>query len=938
MYFEVVRSKMVEVWLAVVKLTRALNQYIEQLEANIDIEGGETLTMAQLTYVDPAWKPLLETILHNVRLFINVPTALGSGHQALPDKVAAEAYKMHLRISAEKSVRREADTIRWHTSDMGTEVGLPGFYCQDHEKLLPNWVERGETQRDVDGLNAPDEDELEMGPDVNVDDDVERGDEGGPRSEGDERGPRGVGDEGGPRAVGDEGGPRAVQPPVPDIENEEFLRYAFGFAGVQHVADNANADSDKSMCSFEEFFKELKLTEALLGEGYRRERFCWTCLRKTPYKSFEKAFESFPASLYEPRWHEVMSYLKVAKKHFRILVLTFDAHKYNSGLDADGQKLETAQTRARKERAAGKSEFDAVKFESVIRRGSFHGMCNCVEVVNRLPFEFAKSCEVCPCHARLFKHLNAYQVQLVLNAHYGSWVNCCPMGGKVIPKLVAGGLEDLFDELANRGVAEITTYEPPHGATVISANEQADIVLNFQQGARSGFTILRLKNDYIFRPPVNLAGLAVENEEEARKYGLRARATFLKDPRKAAHDSRTWRLMQPGCIFRESLDKFLDDPTFTRESLPSEFLFEVAVFALGMAPETLIEQRHAIATLALKKHFLGPVRLSLSNRLPMVERWIRLGFFDGLDLLNAFSKTRELMKAPDVFGVGLHPRISSVTHPAEMRVGLTKVIYRCEIMDMFRSQSAAKEHHDRRKRKSTYQDAKLIEEKTSKEDLTFQIVKRTAMDDHVRAQMQGGGGNIFSCPARYLQMVSLEALLDTPRTKQPRISEPQAEAFCDIEAEGDHIDDAGTIYFEPVWRNIGKKRTMRVAVGAGQHLKDADVSVYLHADFVKQADGTVRFVSGGNDKDSNYIYRGISDDQSLSLEDVESSFQVWHPQSKWMIPLRGCDTLEVSDLLQRLMDKNASPNQESKAYDKKVLNVMKAYENRLITINQHKST
>ena len=114
-----------------------------------------------------------------------------------------------------------------------------------------------------------------------------------------------------------------------------------------------------------------------------------------------------------------------------------------------------------------------------------------------------------------------------------------------------------------------------------------------------------------------------------------------------------------------------------------------------------------------------------------------------------------------------------------------------------------------------------------------------------------------------------------------------------------------------------KKRTMRVAVGAGQHLKDADVSVYLHADFVKQADGTVRFVSGGNDKDSNYIYRGISDDQSLSLEDVESSFQVWHPQSKWMIPLRGCDTLEVSDLLQRLMDKNATPNQESKAYDKK---------------------
>ena len=114
--------------------------------------------------------------------------------------------------------------------------------------------------------------------------------------------------------------------------------------------------------------------------------------------------------------------------------------------------------------------------------------------------------------------------------------------------------------------------------------------------------------------------------------------------------------MRPGSIFETELNRIVDDRA-PREQLHKKFLIEITIFRFGMAPETTVEARHALSTLALKKHYLGPVRISLSNRFRMAERWIMLGMFTGAELLEEFAKCRELMRMPRDFGVALHPSL-----------------------------------------------------------------------------------------------------------------------------------------------------------------------------------------------------------------------------------------------------------------------------------------
>ncbi len=81
--------------------------------------------------------------------------ALANGHQGIGDKVAAEIYKMHLQVPPEMPLRREADSYRACTGDMGVELGLPTFAIAGGtpEQLLPEWVERGAHVDDIERLS-----------------------------------------------------------------------------------------------------------------------------------------------------------------------------------------------------------------------------------------------------------------------------------------------------------------------------------------------------------------------------------------------------------------------------------------------------------------------------------------------------------------------------------------------------------------------------------------------------------------------------------------------------------------------------------------------------------------------------------------------------------------------------------------------------------------
>ena len=660
MYFEVFDDKVIDVFEAVNALMLAILAYVASVTADLGEE--DTFSREQCCFVAPEWEPWLKTILYNVHLHINPPSALASGHQGQADKVAAETYKMHLQTPHDIRLKDEALRFRWNTADMGIEIGLATHELRDGNpaSILPPWVERGETQMDEADFEI-EIDDNNAGDDLVFDDKENENEHDQPPDE-------------------------EVNPvPAPPSASNLFLPNAYTFAGAQHVTNNANADANKSMANYKTWYADLKIAESLLGQDYRRERFQWTCLRKTPYQHHSALFDHFDGSLYEARWHEVVMFLQKSAPYMNVLVVAFSARKYLSGLDVDGnaQASETAQTRNRREQASGTAQFDAVKLEAIVKRGAFHTYNNMVSVVDDIPTAFAKDLELCPCHKALFKNMNKYQIQCSLCSHYAGWVKACPMSGKGIPELVAGGLDETFEDLKARSESDVQTYVAPRGSTPVSQGEWIIIIDDFRQGARANFTMLTLKYDFIRRLPTLAASLAVADEDRAREWGFKVRDAWRVDPRPEAHDPRTVRLMSPDAVFGQELDKFLDDRT-PRRMLHYIFRFELGVFRIGMAVETCIEQRHALSTLELKRHFCGPVRISLSSRLPMTERHIHLGTVSGLDLLHAFTECCQLMKGPSEFGVEMHPSAMGQQTPSSMRVALAKIIYRCDVFDMYR--------------------------------------------------------------------------------------------------------------------------------------------------------------------------------------------------------------------------------------------------------------
>ena len=131
-------------------------------------------------------------------------------------------------------------------------------------------------------------------------------------------------------------------------------------------------------------------------------------------------------------------------------------------------------------------------------------------------------------------------------------------------------------------------------------------------------TELRQTCDYWLRLPWCLCALAHRDEQKAREAAALARASFLQDPREAVHHRITWKLLHDGSSFRAGLDAFVDGTS--RWECGDDFCKQVAVFACWPIAETTIEAKHARATMEVRRHHVGAVRISLSIRLPMLEQ------------------------------------------------------------------------------------------------------------------------------------------------------------------------------------------------------------------------------------------------------------------------------------------------------------------------------
>ena len=81
----------------------------------------------------------------------------------------------------------------------------------------------------------------------------------------------------------------------------------------------------------------------------------------------------------------------------------------------------------------------------------------------------------------------------------------------------------------------------------------------------------------------------------------------------------------------------------------------VATFTMMPVVETTIEEKHSRATMEAKGHAVGLVRLSLSNRLPLLERNLTRQPEQLRPLLDCLDVTRKFGEAVILFGLGDHP-------------------------------------------------------------------------------------------------------------------------------------------------------------------------------------------------------------------------------------------------------------------------------------------
>jgi hypothetical protein len=625
MFIAIQKEKVVMTFRSICYIKNETERYVSELKASKP--EGEEPTLAELCMVKEEWRPHLENIRKNIVLHVNPPTALAPGHRQLADHVAAEIYKAHLGSSPAAELDKEFDKYRGHCSDFGTEVGLPRFNLQaGTEALLPQWVDRAPLPPDIDGS---DDDGVSLGADV------DNGD--------------GAGAE-----------PQHQRPITAErsARRGEFMPRAYATGGVQHTSDNANVDANKSMVGWKPFFEELKQLEALLRSGERRRRYKWTCLRGTRWERFVRLFDNFTGSLYESRWHEVVYFLKQVTPLLRILCLSFNAARFLSGTDAAGEGTDQcSRSRARADTSQGMSQFDAAKFEHSIQGAQFHHFANMVLALDSLPTDFAQKLSLCPCHSSLTAEVDGFKARKIMEAHYGPGVRACPVAGKGIPEIVDEGVEAVLEKLKSIAESKILSFDPPSTSRPMSEEDWTTVFDSFRQGYRTSHAVLTLKFAYLLCLPMMGAGLAVSDQARARVNGQKFLDAVNQLPREQAlHDPRTWELIKPGSAFLHGVTAFVINGC-DFDDLNGDCQYEIAVFRFLWAIETTIEARHAKAALELRHHFCGPVRISLSNRLPMMEDFIANGVVTGTELLDAFNAARRLLDMAECFGFSRHPSL-----------------------------------------------------------------------------------------------------------------------------------------------------------------------------------------------------------------------------------------------------------------------------------------
>ena len=444
------------------------------------------------------------------------------------------------------------------------------------------------------------------------------------------------------------------------------MQNALPVYGLQHCTDDINADMQKILQYWPTFWNQLKNAESFLMFPERRKRFISSCMEGTPYIRYERHIEKFSASLYEKRWHEVVRFTSRLTKLMCALVPCWDHRKYLAATDMQRSAAEGGDDQEAEHGGAGKQKFDPELFTKTLQDPMFHRYCVFVEAVQGFSkTHLASWGEGCPCHDPLLQMIadvypsvslahsqNLYHRRKLFRKHYDGF-DFCPMAGKRAPELAAGRLSQVIAALwANMEYdvlcGESARYHP-------LPPDKHELLKQELHNAQAYFlALLKTKLDYWNKLPWLLCALALPREGSAREWAVRILELFDMDPRPPpVHHRITYRLLHPGAEFREQLQRFIGG--VPRWECSTAFQEQIAAFYFIPVVETTIEQKHARVKLAEAHHHIGETRVSLSNRMRWIHRFLHLQPESLPDFLDAFENTRSIGNISSLFDLDCHP-------------------------------------------------------------------------------------------------------------------------------------------------------------------------------------------------------------------------------------------------------------------------------------------
>ena len=565
------------------------------------------------------WYDAHQAILKGIVHTLSIPVGLGSGHRTLTDKVACEVYKRHLEKMSEASLADQTRTFYHLCGDMGIESGVPDYHVGELAALLPPWMSETQLGADIDDGDTADAvmSPSPLMPDIQGSDVEEHV----------------------ARAHSPPGARPDVEDPQPPSSGQYLPNGTYVY-GVQHMFDNLLEDAHAAMPDWDDFYTQLKNIESMLRVPERRQRFLWT-LGGTRYEHRQASMKHWSHSLYEKRWREVCNFVKRFQPVRKWMTAAWSESRYVRGVDNTGSlRVEQARVQAQREDQQNISSFSPSFLTTALQSPRFHLFFEMVLLTESVPPDLAQEAEICPCHYALVAGMSKYMRHKVFEKLYGRNVKRCPLSGVGLAEFVGSDrFPKKLEELFKTKWDVLYTIELPHSVNLPSDADWKVVTNNFQKGIAAMKDIYYVKTNYMFKAPVLFAGLAQTNQVWARRVGSQLREDFEREPSEQLQHRRTWSLLKPGAEFGRGLDVFNADAD--RKSLGTCFRKNVARERFRVFAETSIERKHAWVTLMKGKRRMGPVRISLANRMQMLEEWLQRGIVSFADLLDCFMKEKE---------------------------------------------------------------------------------------------------------------------------------------------------------------------------------------------------------------------------------------------------------------------------------------------------------